>query len=452
MKTQIKILALALIGGFIATSCQKVSQKIEYTANIPLYMSYDDLRRGIHNENDATLERPGKIFLYNSLILINDFEKGVHIYDNSNPSNPTHIAFINIPGNVDIAVKDNILYVDSYVDIVALDISDPTQAREVDRVKDALSYTIPTTMDFQYPVAQIDPTKGVVIGYSVGDVVESCKNEDCKRYYNHTMDENWNGSWDGQMMTEDGVPVSFSGTSNNVRSSATSNNSAIAGSMARFMMIGQYLYAISSERSVEIFDVSTNNMQNIHTFQPWQDAGGNGRIETLYTLNDHLFIGSNTGMLTYNIENPASPEYLAVQEHVVAIDPVVANEDYAFITLRSDMTTDALGVNRVEIFDIRDIENRINVCTFDMHNPHGLDIDNEDKLLFVCDGSDGLKIFDFTDIASTGQNQLQHLSGYDTYDVILNNGIAHVIGDNGLLQLRYDKSGTLNELSRIPLN
>ena len=105
-------------------------------------MSYEELRSSVYNDNDQQLERPGKIFLYNSLILINDFEKGIHVYDNSNPSSPSHVAFINIPGNVDIAVRDNILYVDSYVDLVAIDISDPTEVKEIGRTENALSYNI----------------------------------------------------------------------------------------------------------------------------------------------------------------------------------------------------------------------------------------------------------------------------------------------------------------------
>jgi len=40
----------------------------------------------------------------------------------------------------------------------------------------------------------------------------------------------------------------------------------------------------------------------------------------------------------------------------------------------------------------------------------------------------------------------------NTYDIILNNGIAHMIGDDGLRQYSYDDAGTLVELSTIPLN
>ena len=35
--------------------------------------------------------------------------------DVSDPADPQNIAFITIPGNVDIAIKENVLYADSYI-------------------------------------------------------------------------------------------------------------------------------------------------------------------------------------------------------------------------------------------------------------------------------------------------------------------------------------------------
>ncbi|MEX2596837.1 MAG: hypothetical protein WEC59_07895, partial [Salibacteraceae bacterium] len=147
MKTNLTILASIILGVVVLSSCQKFEQSSYYVANDPVYTSYEEHRNAIENDNDRNLEKPGKIFLYNNYILINDYETGVHIYDNSNPSTPTHVAFINIPGNVDIAVKDNLLYVDSYIDLVAIDISSPTSVKEVYRLENAFSYTIPSTMD-----------------------------------------------------------------------------------------------------------------------------------------------------------------------------------------------------------------------------------------------------------------------------------------------------------------
>jgi hypothetical protein len=418
-------------------------------------MSYEDLRSSIANDNSKTLEKPGKIFLYNSLILINEFESGIHIYDNSNPSAPAHIGYISIPGNVDMAVRDNILYADSYVDLVAIDISDPLNAREVGRAENALSYTIPSTMDWSYPVARVKPEKGVVIGFEVAEVEETCENEECKSYYRNNMSDEWGGAWNGEMMSDQGSPVSFSGNATNVRSTSTSNgNSGIAGSMARFMMIDSYLYVISDQSTVTVFDIGTLSMKQVTEFRPW-DAAGNawGVIETLFTFKDHLFIGANMGMLAYDVADPANPIYLSNYSHITSCDPVVANDDYAFVTLRSGGNNCNWNAdNQMDVLDISDIMSPDLIVTVGMSDPHGLDIDSENNTVFVCDGWDGLKVYDFSDVSNIAEKRLSHLSGFNTFDVILNNGIAHVIGDDGLKQFSYDDAGNLTELSTIALD
>ena len=65
---------------------------------------------------------PGKIYFKEGYIFINEELKGIHVIDNRNPENPQNIGFIEIPGNVDIAIKNNTLYADSYIDLGAIDI------------------------------------------------------------------------------------------------------------------------------------------------------------------------------------------------------------------------------------------------------------------------------------------------------------------------------------------
>ena len=66
--------------------------------------------------------------MYGNYIFLNEVNKGVHIIDNSNPAKPSIKAFINIPGNVDIAVKGSTLYADLFADLVVVDISNPLDA------------------------------------------------------------------------------------------------------------------------------------------------------------------------------------------------------------------------------------------------------------------------------------------------------------------------------------
>lgn len=439
------MLAVLLFG------CEKVTQKKVYTANAPVYMSYETLRSSIKNNDSQTLSKPGKIFLYNQYILVNDFETGVHIYDNSNPLAPVHKAFIQVPGNVDIAVKNDVLYVDSYVDLVAIDLSDPNNAREVARAANALSYTIPSSIDWRYPVSQVDQQQGVVIGYTVREVEETCKDDECGYYYHDNFggQENMGPS----MMSDQGTVVSFSGNTTNVRSAIGSNtNGALAGSMARFMLVNDYLYVISDESTVKVFNIASGGISEVTTFKPWDDSQSWGMIETLFTLDDHLFIGSNSGMLAYDISNPADPQYLSIYTHMTACDPVVANELYAFVTLRAGTTCGMNNSNQLDVLDIRDIMNPRLLTTHPMTSPHGLALDRSNELLFVCDGSAGLKVYKTDNVAQMELSEVGQATGLESFDVISHRGIAHVIGREGLVQYQYDASGTLNKLSTIPLN
>lgn len=444
MKYLLRISLLALVA-MAFTQCEKVVRETTYTANVPVYMSYEDMRASVKNDNDQVLERPGKIFLYNEYILINDFEKGIHIYNNIDPRNPQHEAFISIPGNVDIAVKDGILYADNFVDLVAINITDPKNAEVVGRAKNVLSYTIPSSINYGYPVSSIDQSKGVVVGYTIGEVTETCTDGDCGEYYYN--------NWENQpgMMSETGAPTTFSGNATNARSATVSQNgSGLAGSMARFLLVEDYLYVISSANEMKVFSLDGTAPSEVRTVNPLVDGGGMGMIETLYAFKEHLFIGSTTGMFAYNIENPASPDFVSMHQHFTACDPVVANDDYAFITLRGGRQCGAgAGFNMMKVVDIRDIMNPKDAGDYGMSDPKGLAIDDENQLLFLCDGYDGLKIFSTSNPQS--MQQISRIDGMDTYDVIAARNIVNVISTGGLKQYEYTSDGIASLLSTIDL-
>ena len=76
-------------------------------------------------------------------------------------------------------------------------------------------------------------------------------------------------------------------------------------------------------------------------------------------------------------------------------DPVIADEKYAYVTLRTGTTCNGVN-NRLEILDIANINSPSLVKTYEMTNPHGLSKDG--NLLFVCDGANGLKVYNASDV------------------------------------------------------
>ena len=112
---------------FLQQSCVKdVCEKTyTYTYFQPLYKTTAQARANIKSNSPRAVANPGKIYIKGNYIFLNEVNKGIHVIDNSNAASPVNAAFIDLPGNVDIAVKDNILYADFYTDLVAIDISNP---------------------------------------------------------------------------------------------------------------------------------------------------------------------------------------------------------------------------------------------------------------------------------------------------------------------------------------
>ena len=106
--------------------------------------------------------------MYGNLILFNERNRGIHVIDNANPAAPANLLFLPVPGNIDIAVKDNILYADSYIDLVANDISDLNNIHEVNRVQGVFPYDPHQAITGLYMnVCPYDETQGIVIGYAL---------------------------------------------------------------------------------------------------------------------------------------------------------------------------------------------------------------------------------------------------------------------------------------------
>ncbi len=121
---------------FSFQSCLKDKLTHTYTIFTPIYETKEAVSLNIKSNPPKDMQLPGKFFVYGNYIFLNEIDKGVHIIDNTDPANPVVKAFIDIPGNLDIAVKGNILYADMYQDLVAVDISDPLKAKLVKDLPD----------------------------------------------------------------------------------------------------------------------------------------------------------------------------------------------------------------------------------------------------------------------------------------------------------------------------
>lgn len=133
-------------------------EKTRYTA---VYMLRDSLERSIKYTAARDMKKTGKIYLKGTLIFINEKYEGIHVVDNHDPSNPQKIGFISIPGCIDIAAKDNILYADNAVDLVAIDLANIPQISVTKRIP----YVFPNLVPPDGLYHQSEPGKGIIVGW-----------------------------------------------------------------------------------------------------------------------------------------------------------------------------------------------------------------------------------------------------------------------------------------------
>jgi hypothetical protein len=400
---------LALVMFLTLPSCHdEVKSTYTYRTLIPVFLEMSTVREAdIIIEPGKQLDNPGKIYLFGDYLFINEPQKGIHILDNSNPASPININFINIPGNVDLAINSNILYADSYVDLLAFDISNVNNIKMVKRVENVFEHMF------------TDMARNTILTFK--DTVITSESE---------IMWGWTGRPGMWMALESSAPSR----------SNDSQSYGQGGSMARFTLMSGHLYAVD-EYSLRVFDVwqedDPKHLKNINL--------GWG-IETIFPFQDKLFIGSNTGMHIYDASIPSEPKVMSVYEHITACDPVVVNEEHAFVTLRSGIFC-RLGVDELQVVDIRNPYNPKLVKAYPMLNPHGLALSGD--YLFLAEGKHGLKSFNVADVYNIDSNQLEFLKSMKSVDIIPGPKSLIVIGPDGVCQFDYSTPSVLKPLSCI---
>jgi hypothetical protein len=421
MKKDIQTLVLFILI-LSASSCK---DKIEdtYIINEPQYMSFADLRSSFNVKGGQEIIQPGKLYFKDNFIFVNEYQKGIHIVNNSDPSNPLVVKFIEIPGNVDLAIAGNTLYADSYIDLLAIDISNINDIKEVARIDSTFQYIVPyITEGIQ---GEVNVNNGVVIGWKQVEKTE--KVENIMQYNNFPV-------WEKDMLVSNQVASNITATAN--------GNFGTGGSMARFTLYDNYLYTVNNY-TLKLFNISTPTA-------PSQENEINigWNIETIFPYEGKLFIGSRTGMYIYSLSNPSNPKYISQFRHSSSCDPVVVEGDYAYVTLRAgNLCGDS--ESQLDVIDISDIQKPTFLKSYPMVEPYGLGID--DSVLFVCDGNAGLKIYNASDPLKISQNKLAEYSNINTFDVIPLGNVLLLIGADGLYQYDYSDLENITQLSFIPI-
>lgn len=216
-----------------------------------------------------------------------------------------------------------------------------------------------------------------------------------------------------------------------------SSDTGQGGSLARFTILGDYLYTVDTNE-LDVFNISDpSNPVQVNTVFIGFD------IETLFAYKEYLYIGSRTGMFIYDANNREAPSQLAAVQHFTACDPVVANDTHAFVTLDAGIGCGGT-ISALEIYDVNDVTSPILVSRRNLIGPKGLGLFGD--YLFVCD--DEVKVFD---ISNPEESVLVKSIDRSAFDVIIRDDLLILIGSNGLYQYQLDSNDIQNitELSTI---
>jgi hypothetical protein len=146
------------------SGCFKSSPDPYYSTGYhPIYLSRTEMEK-VFVTTPQSLKVPGKIYIKDGFLFVNEVNKGVHIFNNKDPKSPQKIAFIQIPGNIDIAIRGAILYADNGRDLLSFDVTTPTEARLLNRMKDIFpNQEFPPYTGTSFEC--VDNAKGTVVGW-----------------------------------------------------------------------------------------------------------------------------------------------------------------------------------------------------------------------------------------------------------------------------------------------
>ncbi|MDF1695696.1 MAG: hypothetical protein P1U56_07700 [Saprospiraceae bacterium] len=422
----IGILGITLLSSCLKDECNSTQGIYTYE---PVYMTKEEINsQSITSESSAPLKNPGKIYYQGDVLFISEVGEGVHIFDNSDKSNPVPISFLKIPGNVDVSFKGSHLIADSYLNILIIDISDINNPVVESRIEDIKT-------DYYY---YDEEKEAYIIDYigSTKPITLECDHP----FFERTTDYYFYDDF-GFMSFNGNIDAEASVFASDVFFNSQGNSPGIAGSLSSFALVGDHFYFITGP-DVNVYDIS--NISN-PIFTDGFDVAWN--IETLFPYQDKLFIGGQNGMYIYDNSDPSSPRYLSEFVHARACDPVFVEGTTAYVTL-SEGNRCSNFTNQLDVIDVTDILDPTLIKSYSMYRPKGLSVYN--STLFLADDKAGIKIFDVTDKEAVSENKLGSIRGETFFEVIhMSPTEIMAIGPDGIFQYDVSTVGAPSLLSHI---
>lgn len=129
----------------------------------------------IRKESSRSLTNPEKILSYGPLLLVTERQTGIHVYDNSDPTNPVNLFFIEVFANDDITIRNGLLYLNNGPDLVSVKVTQDT-LMVVSRIRslfdsdqtDVSEFPSENNVYYECP----DPEKGPVVYWETATLID----------------------------------------------------------------------------------------------------------------------------------------------------------------------------------------------------------------------------------------------------------------------------------------
>lgn len=158
------ILPILLIN-ILLMSCDPVRQyNYSGVGMKPVYANGDSIY-DIRNINVQPITNSGSIYSWRNYLLVGENNKGIHIIDKTDPSNPVKISFIKIVGNKNFSISDSVLYADNGKDLIAINISTITAVNVLNIVKNSLQNENVFPPNYKGYFECYDKTRGIIVGW-----------------------------------------------------------------------------------------------------------------------------------------------------------------------------------------------------------------------------------------------------------------------------------------------
>ncbi|MDL2256715.1 hypothetical protein LJC06_00755 [Bacteroidales bacterium OttesenSCG-928-I14] len=396
-------------------------QKYSVKVYEPKFSTYEEFRNSISYEeyNAQQIEGAGTICSYAGYMYVSKPGKGFYIINNKNPEHPEIVGFMNVSGNYDLVIYNNVLYADALIDLVWFDLSNPAVPQLSGRVKDVFSSVFPPVSDeyfYDWKMCFAEENKdALVTGWKLTQRTE-------------ILDSSSGG------ILPDYNPNNYIEIGD-----YKSTAKAVNGSMSRFALKFNHLYTIDGQ-SMRVYDL--NSLESKQRESAIVSTPPN--TERLSYSENKLFLISPGGMNTYLVTNPAQPVNVGETDFINSCNHISVFGDIAYVTSYSGNSCKQ-AQSKLTLFDVSDTCEEIEA--YQMSNPRG--IEAYGGKLFVCD--EGLKVYQTSNTQPIIHKQLLHLKDIRALDVKMLGNILVVTCTKGLLQYKMEADSRLSLLSTIPV-